>query len=89
MPRVPKRPALAPDDHLTPPSAPTGDVALAVEASLPDQGNAFTLDKDGGCTIRLAISPQEAGACANAIASLTDATFWLALILKPKKARRT
>jgi len=64
-------------------------VALAVEAALPDTGNAFTLDKDGGCTLRLAISPQNAGEAANAIAGLTDATFWLALILKPQKPRRT
>jgi hypothetical protein len=63
-------------------------VALAVEASLPDTGNAFTLDKDGGCTLRLAISPQNAGDAATTIASLTDATFWLVLIQKPVAARR-
>jgi hypothetical protein len=69
---------------------PLGDeVLLAVEAALPDTGNALTQTKDGDGTIRLAIPPGAVAEVAAALGQLAARSFYLCLVAKPARRRKS
>jgi len=75
----PKPPAVVDPEH----------VLLAVEASLPDTGNALTQSGEGDGTVRFAISPQDVAAVSRALSTLGGTTFWVVLVAKPTRKRRS
>lgn len=65
-----------------------GRVLLAVEAALPDTGNALTQTKDGDGTMRFAIPPAAVAEVATALAQLRAQTFYVCLVAKPSASKR-
>jgi hypothetical protein len=76
--------------HAKPPAAVDPDhVLLAVEASLPDQGNALTQSGEGDGTVRFAINPADVAAVSRALSALGGTSFWVVLVAKPTRKRRS
>jgi hypothetical protein len=76
--------------HAKPPPVVDPDhVLLAVEAALPDTGNALTQSGEGDGTVRFAISPQDVAAVSRALGTLAGTSFWVVLVAKPKSRRKS
>lgn len=82
-------PPSAPEVSAGPTPAPVGDVLLAVEAALPDTGNALTQSKDGDGTMRFAIPPATVSEVARVLAVLGQRTFYVCIVAKPETRRKS